>query len=488
SLTEIEKLALTPTIVYSGKRLMTEKIARLLAVRMPPLSNEQQTRVKQAFRQILIDHHGDNLIQKSYQKHIENTGIAFHHSGLPPPIRASIEALLKKGILRICVATSGLSLGINFSVKSTMIADLQRPGDQGITLYSASDILQMTGRAGRRGKDLKGYSLWPSLGYFLAMAKTRRNPIYPRLKHDATTFLGLVDKGYSLATTQELYQKSFDQYQKPSSRVQLLSYPVLEEHFVSGRELKHKSPLCANQSPAHAYSRYIRSQPSVCRQCFLRSNCHHFISRSYQDPLAKLHLHLHKIGAIGSDDQLTDYGKIAKYLPHSGGLYLAKLISSQTVTLHDLVELMACFSLAHYKSPTVSLTYEPRFHKHKVLRAIHFLYPEQLFSHLYETNTRARHQMSKTAPQTQYIEFHPDAGYLIQLWTSGISWQQITREVTTAYFAEGDLFSLFYKVSNYLQSVHKAHLGDLSDEALRLREYILRPPLDYSYQATSNSN
>ena len=54
-------------------------------------------------------------------------GVGFHHSGIAPPGRRIIELLVKQGKLRYCVATMGLSIGINFSVKSTMISDFRRP-------------------------------------------------------------------------------------------------------------------------------------------------------------------------------------------------------------------------------------------------------------------------------------------------------------------------------------------------------------------------
>ena len=63
----------------------------------------------------------------------------------------------------------GLSLGINFSVRSTMITDFSRPGEKGPTEYSQSEILQMLGRAGRRGKDDVGWSLWPTLEHYKKM-------------------------------------------------------------------------------------------------------------------------------------------------------------------------------------------------------------------------------------------------------------------------------------------------------------------------------
>ena len=168
-----EEAGLTPTIIYTGKRLATEKMARVLAHTMPPLTESVRTHVKEQLQLVLKKHQNEEWIDPRFRRLVEETGIAYHHSGLPPSVRATVESLLKDGIIRICVATSGLSLGINFSVKSTIIADKKRPGDQGMERYSSSDVLQMTGRAGRRGKDLVGYSLWPSLSHYQSMGTHR---------------------------------------------------------------------------------------------------------------------------------------------------------------------------------------------------------------------------------------------------------------------------------------------------------------------------
>ena len=78
----------------------------------------------------------------------------------------------------------GLSLGINFSVKSTLICDFTRPGDQGKQLYAKSEILQMTGRAGRRGIDFCGFNLWPSTLSYRTLGQPKRENCYSRLKVD----------------------------------------------------------------------------------------------------------------------------------------------------------------------------------------------------------------------------------------------------------------------------------------------------------------
>jgi hypothetical protein len=89
--------------------------------------------------------------------------VAYHHSGLTYAQRAGvIEPLAKAGQLRAVVATLGLAAGINFSLRSVMITAASYRFDQLEHEIEPHDLLQMIGRAGRRGLDEVGYVLCSS--------------------------------------------------------------------------------------------------------------------------------------------------------------------------------------------------------------------------------------------------------------------------------------------------------------------------------------
>src|SRR5206468_9029418 len=86
--------------------------------------------------------------------------LAFHHSGLSYGARAGvIEPLAKAGQLRVVVATMGLAAGINFSLRSVALAGDSYRRDYIEQPLKADEILQMFGRAGRRGIDEMGFVL-----------------------------------------------------------------------------------------------------------------------------------------------------------------------------------------------------------------------------------------------------------------------------------------------------------------------------------------
>ena len=82
-----------------------------------------------------------------------------------------IEPLAKAGQLRVVVATMGLAAGINFSLRSVALAGESYRRDNQEHLLRGDEILQMFGRAGRRGLDETGFILITANGLRLLDAR-----------------------------------------------------------------------------------------------------------------------------------------------------------------------------------------------------------------------------------------------------------------------------------------------------------------------------
>jgi superfamily II DNA/RNA helicase len=138
---------LGPILIFAPRRQAAESMAAELARSLPApqplaLSAEQKALAGEPLAKML------------------KSRVAFHHSGLSYAVRAGVvEPLAKAGQLRVVVATMGLAAGINFSLRSVALAaDSYRRDNQDQFLRS-DEILQMFGRAGRRGLDETGFIL-----------------------------------------------------------------------------------------------------------------------------------------------------------------------------------------------------------------------------------------------------------------------------------------------------------------------------------------
>ncbi|GAU47042.1 hypothetical protein TSUD_240000 [Trifolium subterraneum] len=84
-------------------------------------------------------------------------GVAAHHAGCLPLWKAFIEELFNRGLLKVVFATETLAAGINMPARTAVISSISKIGDSGRTLLTSNELLQMAGRAGRRGIDESGH-------------------------------------------------------------------------------------------------------------------------------------------------------------------------------------------------------------------------------------------------------------------------------------------------------------------------------------------
>jgi len=84
-------------------------------------------------------------------------GIGLHHAGLLPKYRVLIEQLAQKGLLKIICGTDTLGVGINVPIRTVLFTRLCKFDGQKTGILSARDFHQISGRAGRKGFDDKGW-------------------------------------------------------------------------------------------------------------------------------------------------------------------------------------------------------------------------------------------------------------------------------------------------------------------------------------------
>ena len=84
-------------------------------------------------------------------------GIGLHHAGLLPKYRLLVEKLAQKGLLAVISGTDTLGVGVNIPIRSVLLTQLCKFDGDKTALLGVREFQQISGRAGRRGFDDRGY-------------------------------------------------------------------------------------------------------------------------------------------------------------------------------------------------------------------------------------------------------------------------------------------------------------------------------------------
>ncbi|HSH16073.1 MAG TPA: helicase-related protein, partial [Verrucomicrobiae bacterium] len=226
---------LGPILLFAPRRQATESIAAELARQLP---NQHPLELTEEQRHLVGDHLAKMLKSR----------IAYHHSGMSYAVRAGVvEPLAKAGQLRVVVATMGLAAGINFSLRSVALAGESYRRDRVEVAIRPDEILQMAGRAGRRGIDETGYFLVSANGIRLAEG-------YPA--HLSRS--GMVDWGTLLGIMEGAAAQGDDPFQA-AVKIQERLFTTKPIHLGVECSLKHPDAPCGLTTDAER-ARHVRRQ------------------------------------------------------------------------------------------------------------------------------------------------------------------------------------------------------------------------------------
>jgi superfamily II RNA helicase len=143
-------------------------------------------------------------------------GIAAHHAGILPAWKGLVEELFQQGLIKVVFATETLAAGINMPARTTVISSLSKRTDRGHRLLTASEFLQMAGRAGRRGMDAIGYVVTMQTPFEGAkeaayLATAHADPLVSQFTPSYGMVLNLLQT-HSIEQARELIERSFGQY------------------------------------------------------------------------------------------------------------------------------------------------------------------------------------------------------------------------------------------------------------------------------------
>jgi superfamily II RNA helicase len=129
--------------------------------------------------QLCLDHQSGNPQRRQQRKHrieeltadqphlrrhrqrwmLEQMGVGAHHSGQLPAWKLILETLMGEGLLDAIFATTTVAAGVDFPARTVGFLNSDRFNGREFLPLDATQLHQMTGRAGRRGKDNVGFAL-----------------------------------------------------------------------------------------------------------------------------------------------------------------------------------------------------------------------------------------------------------------------------------------------------------------------------------------
>lgn len=141
-------------------------------------------------------------------------GVASHHAGHIPAWKLVIEKLMSAGLLDAIFATATVAAGVDFPARSVVLTGADARTGSGWRTLSASELQQMTGRAGRRGRDNVGFvvaapGLHQDPERIAQLLKSPPDPLVSQFRATYTTLLNLLDAYGSFAQVHEIAERSF---------------------------------------------------------------------------------------------------------------------------------------------------------------------------------------------------------------------------------------------------------------------------------------
>jgi superfamily II RNA helicase len=135
-------------------------------------------------------------------------GIAVHHGGITKEFREVIEILFKRKYFKLLIATETMGVGVNMPVKTTIYTSLNKFDGQRFRFLLSSEYAQQSGRAGRRGIDIKGFAIhllnlydarnqMPNARGFGEILSGKPDILCSRFKIDFNLILRLISTGYT---------------------------------------------------------------------------------------------------------------------------------------------------------------------------------------------------------------------------------------------------------------------------------------------------
>ncbi|HHV65875.1 MAG TPA: DEAD/DEAH box helicase [Peptococcaceae bacterium] len=499
-----------PALYFVFSRKQCADKALELALYNNYLNPEQSSKVKEIF----LEQFGEEELwspstRKLYR--VCRKGIAYHHAGLLPLQKSVVEDLFLSKLIAVLYCTETFSVGINYPVKSVCFDSLKKYDGRNFRPLENHEFFQMSGRAGRRGIDEKGYSFAiVDLNYFekeppikfdiqrlepltsqfrlsyntvlnlLATLNKEQIDIYFKKSFAAHSYLVIANKteeeiselSEQAAEAKKNFCDHVDSYHCP-----LNYYPKQKELERLRKAYNKLDPRRRNKIYGRQMQRKIRRWEKILKKppskCSKKQNefCRVYFEKwqkleeqitvlksqlaslpdynTFKDEFMRKKNHLNQIGYI-EGDKLLPRGEFARHI-YVQELFVTELVYSGLLENLEDDQLNALISCIDYESKRYDFFVKTNYLDFSPFGEI------QKFI------------QSICGPEA--VRFDPRVGVITYFWSQGSPLSDIQQLCT---LDEGDIISVFRRTIDLLRQMREA----VTDQALRERLSVCLKKLD----------
>lgn len=275
--------SLLPAIVFlTSRRGCDDAVDSFRSGRLPDLSAAQQSRMES-----LIDEFGEEAaFIRNHRQYalLVRKGVAAHHAGQLPAWKHIVEKLMSNGLLRAVFATSTLAAGIDMPARSVVITASNLRTNEGHRDIKAFELAQMTGRAGRRGRDKVGFAIFipgPFQDIHVIAEQLLRppEPLESSFAANYTMVLNLLQQ-LTPEAARALVERSFRQFQN-LKQIETLRPRVMQVK----RLLEDDAALCPAGDRARTFAAYTADAHELSATRRHVKRLHRYLKRDDDAPL-----------------------------------------------------------------------------------------------------------------------------------------------------------------------------------------------------------
>ncbi|XP_022753463.1 DExH-box ATP-dependent RNA helicase DExH10 isoform X4 [Durio zibethinus] len=208
-----------PVIVFSFSRRECEYHAMSMS-KLDFNTQEEKNAVEEVFRNAVLCLNEEDRCLPAIELMLPllMRGIAVHHSGLLPVIKELVELLFQEGLIKALFATETFAMGLNMPAKTVVFTSVKKWDGDSHRYIGSGEYIQMSGRAGRRGKDERGICIimideQMEMNTLKDMVLGKPAPLVSTFRLSYYSILNLMSRAEGQISAEHVIRNSFHQFQ-----------------------------------------------------------------------------------------------------------------------------------------------------------------------------------------------------------------------------------------------------------------------------------